>query len=88
MINVLGYWEPLRALIQNAEEHGFIHPKNVHLIQFINGPTDKSQHVDYDWGADVVKFLDQWQRHDWDGFGFDWSRTADGHQVNDNLDQV
>ncbi|KAH7107299.1 hypothetical protein BKA62DRAFT_764715 [Auriculariales sp. MPI-PUGE-AT-0066] len=88
LVNIYGYWEPLRALINNANGAGFIHPENVSLVSFIDGPSDHGQHVDYDWGADVLRFLDAWEPHKWAGYGFDWSRTVTDGQVQGNLDAV
>ena len=70
---MLGYFDPLKALIQNGVDFGFIHPKNVSLVTFIDCPEGEE---DWDWGAKVVEVLDGWVKPDWQGFGFDWTRKG------------
>lgn len=86
LINVLGYWDPLRALVKQGIASGFIHPQNEGLITWIDGPADRAAHADYDWGAEVVRVLDAWRPNGWTGYGFDWSRTASGHKSKGGLD--
>lgn len=78
----------MREMIKRGIAEGFISPKNEGLIIFVDGPSDESAHVDYDWGADVLRVLDEWQPNGWTGFGFDWSRTADGHKSTGGLEAV
>ncbi|KAJ7581506.1 hypothetical protein C8J56DRAFT_960237 [Mycena floridula] len=80
LLNVLGFYEPLRQLIQGGIEAGFITPKNKDLITFIDGPESHAEHEDYDWGAAGVNAIDNWKG----GIApplFDWSENQDGTRV-------
>jgi hypothetical protein len=78
LVNVLGYYNPLREQIAVAVKAGFIKEENVHLITFVDGPANMNEHTTFDWGQAVVKALDEWKPSGWKGFGFDWSKQLDG----------
>ena len=82
VLNVLSYYEPLRQLIRNGVQYGFINPRNEQLITFIDCPSDHSEHDSYDWGGAAIEALDKWQAVDRECY-YDWSegRQSGRHQV-------
>jgi len=77
LANVLGYWEPVRALIQGAIKAGFVQPAGVNLVKFVDGPADHSLHETFDWGKALVEEVDSWESHPSYSIGFDWTRPRD-----------
>ncbi|KZT20267.1 hypothetical protein NEOLEDRAFT_1140975 [Neolentinus lepideus HHB14362 ss-1] len=73
-LNVLSYWDPLRALLQNGVREGFIPEKNESLITFVDGPANSEEHLTFDWGKAALEALDGWNREERAGM-FDWSKT-------------
>lgn len=61
LANVLGYFEPIRALIQNGINDGFIPPTGMSLIKFVDGPSDHSLHPSFDWGKALLEEIDSWK---------------------------
>jgi hypothetical protein len=78
ILNVLGYYEPIRALLKNALEAGLVQPFNESLLVFVDGPADHSEHSSFDWGAAALSALDGWQRPAQNAFRFDWTLAAPG----------
>jgi hypothetical protein len=60
LINVLGFYEPLRALVQGAIGAGFIQARSEGIIVFVDGPTEHAQHAAFDWGAAALAALEGW----------------------------
>jgi hypothetical protein len=60
LLNVLSYYEPLRQLIRNGIEEGFIPADNESFVIFVNGPDAHSQHEAFDWGAAGLSALARW----------------------------
>jgi hypothetical protein len=82
LANILGYWDPLRQLIQTAIEHGYIHPDNTRLITFVDGPPNADEHESYDWGQALLDALDHWAGSE--GLPmFDWSK-----RMGDNITEA
>jgi len=77
VVNVNGFYNPLHQLIQNGIQEGFIQPKNQHLLRFVNGPDDLSQHESFDWGKAAMEALDNWQPVDAVIF-YDWTKRQSG----------
>lgn len=73
VLNVLGFYDPLRDLIQSAIRTGFIVPQNNGLVVFIDGPSDLSAHEAFDWGTPALEALENWKKPEFD-LGFDWSK--------------
>ena len=59
LVNILKYFDPLRAMIQNAVSLGFIKPKNERLIIFVDCPPDADP-ATFDWGAATLSAMDGW----------------------------
>lgn len=59
IINVLGFYDPLRALIQGSIASGFIKPINEGLVIFIDGPPG-IEPTEFDWGTAALTALDAW----------------------------
>ncbi|KAJ7150803.1 hypothetical protein C8R46DRAFT_1305626 [Mycena filopes] len=62
LMNVLGYYEPLRQLIRNGLEEGFIPADNESFVIFVNGPEAHSEHEAFNWGAAGLAALASWDR--------------------------
>ncbi|KAJ7627718.1 hypothetical protein DFH06DRAFT_1338889 [Mycena polygramma] len=60
LLNVLSYFEPLRQLIRNGIEEGFIPADNESFVIFVNGPDAHDEHKTFDWGTAGITALDSW----------------------------
>lgn len=60
LLNVLGYYDPLRQLVKNGIAAGFIQPFNESIILYVDGPSDRSAHVTFDWGSAALEMIDKW----------------------------
>lgn len=82
LVNVRGFYEPLRLLIQKGVEEGFILPVNETIIVFVDGPSSFDEHDNFDWGTATLQALDAWK---WDRVQplFKWS--TDGAPENEKL---
>ena len=78
LANVRGYFEPVRALIQNAIKDGFIKPGNAELIRFVDGPDDHSLHETFDWGTALLEALETWEGDPTLRLPFDWTKPKNG----------
>lgn len=77
LVNVLGFWEPLRQLVKSSIQHGFIKPVSENIIIFVDGPADQSLHETFDWGKATLQALDTWDiEHQ--ALPFDWTKRIDG----------
>ena len=61
VLNIHGYWDPLRELVRNGIKSGFILEKNEQLLRFVEGPEDHAEHEDFDWGKAALEALDTWE---------------------------
>ena len=77
LANVLGFYEPIRALIQGAIKAGYVQPAGVNLVRFVDGPSDHSLHESFDWGKALIEEVDSWEAHPSYSIGFDWTRPRD-----------
>ncbi|KAI0283869.1 lysine decarboxylase-domain-containing protein [Russula brevipes] len=59
LVNVLGFFDPLRALIKSSVAHGFINARNENLIGFVDCPPGADP-VTFDWGAAALNAMDNW----------------------------
>ncbi|KAJ7613103.1 hypothetical protein FB45DRAFT_981825 [Roridomyces roridus] len=60
LINVHGYFEPLRQLIRNGIAEGFIPADNENFVIFVDGPQDRLGHETFDWGRAGLAALEGW----------------------------
>ena len=60
LLNVLGFFDPLRALIKNAMGFGFIKAQNGKLMTFVDCPPEVDP-ATFDWGAAALSALDGWR---------------------------
>ncbi|GBE84564.1 LOG family protein [Sparassis crispa] len=88
LLNVRGFFSPLRDLISNGVEEKFIAAQNQGLAIFVDGPEDFSEHDSYDWGSAAVEALHQWTRPEWKGLGFDWTRGVEGKKGDDPMQAI
>ncbi|KAF9653848.1 hypothetical protein BDM02DRAFT_3182294 [Thelephora ganbajun] len=86
LANVLGFFDPLRALIQNGIEGGFIRPAGINLIKFVDGPSDHALHESFDWGKVLLEEIDSWKGDPSYNLGYDWTRPRDGGVKTEALD--
>ncbi|KAF9457233.1 hypothetical protein BDZ94DRAFT_1176017 [Collybia nuda] len=77
MLNVLGFYEPLRQLIQNGITEGFINAANYGLVIFVDGPEAHDEHEAFDWGNAAVKAVESWQPQSVTP-KYDWSKRLNG----------
>lgn len=83
LLNVLSFWEPLRALIRTSMEAGFIKNLSERLVTFVDGPTDLREHETFDWGKAALEAIDSWEG----GKNiplYDWSMESDSTQCEDS----
>jgi len=73
LLNVLSFWEPLRALIKGSIDAGFIKLENERLVIFVDGPVDTKDHDNFDWGEAALNALDNWEKGGTSPL-FDWSK--------------
>ncbi|KAH9978511.1 hypothetical protein BJV74DRAFT_859143 [Russula compacta] len=59
LVNVRGFFDPLRTLIKNSVASGFIQASNEDLIMFIDSPP-ASDPMTFDWGTAALSALDGW----------------------------
>lgn len=85
LANVLGFFDPIRALIQDAIEDGFIQPAAVNLVKFVDGPSDHSLHETFDWGGALLGELDSWKADPSYSLGFNWTRRRNGGEKREAL---
>lgn len=60
VLNVSGFYNPLRDLIHSGIRAGFISPQNENLIVFVDGPSSYDEHELFDWGAAGIKAIEGW----------------------------
>jgi hypothetical protein len=78
IVNVLNYFSSLRTQLSKGVDIGFIHPDNLALVTFVDGPDNEAEHADYDWGTAVIGALNNWKPGGWEGYGLDWTKKQDG----------
>lgn len=74
LLNVKSFWEPLRRLIDNAIQEGFIQEKKRDLVIFVDGPRDGSDASQFDWGQAAVDALEKWEAPS-EGGMYTWKAT-------------
>ena len=84
LVNVHGFWDPLRALIKSSVSFGFIKPESENIVVFVDGPEDRSLHEEFDWGPATLAALDKWDSKSIAVLPFDWTKRKSG-QGADNL---
>lgn len=75
LLNICGYYEPIRAMVKNAVDEGFIRAGTEQFAIFVDGPTNLEEHDDFDWGSAALKALDSWAFDDKVIKAFDWSNA-------------
>ncbi|GJJ11957.1 hypothetical protein Clacol_006195 [Clathrus columnatus] len=74
IVNVLEFFNPLRDLINAAVDNGFIYPTNAGLIVFVDGPTELSEHITFDWGTHAIQALQNWKKPNNYFTAFNWDK--------------
>ncbi|PPR08106.1 hypothetical protein CVT24_010567 [Panaeolus cyanescens] len=80
LVNVLSFWDPLRHLISNGINAGYIRPSNANLIIFVDGPSDHAQHLTFDWGKATTEAIGSWTPRNAPPL-FDWSIKLPGSRA-------
>ncbi|KAG5646699.1 hypothetical protein DXG03_002689 [Asterophora parasitica] len=77
LLNVKSFFDPLRQLICNGINEGYINPSNEALILFVDGPASHDEHDTFNWGAAAIEAVENWES---DGvkYLFDWTKRKDG----------
>jgi len=60
LVNVLGFFDPLRVLIKNSIATGFIRERNENLITFVDCPPGIDP-TSFDWGSAALSAMDGWR---------------------------
>lgn len=84
VLNVLGFYNPLRDLIRSGVSSGFIPPQSEALVIFVDGPSDLSAHETFDWGPPALNALENWRNPKVD-LGFDWTKKRGKKQETDTI---
>jgi len=61
ILNVKGYYEPLKALITGGISEVFIQQHNAGLATFIDGPSADVNESEFDWGRAALSALEAWE---------------------------
>lgn len=81
LLNVAGFYSPLREQIQRATTDGFITEKNSRLVRFLDGPSEQgngstSGGGTWDWGKEALAAMDRWVWDDKAGYaGLTWEES-------------
>ncbi|KAH9970366.1 hypothetical protein BGW80DRAFT_1176218 [Lactifluus volemus] len=59
LVNVHGFFDPLRALIKNSIASGFIQARNEDLIVFVDAPAGADPRT-FDWGRAALDAMSRW----------------------------
>ncbi|GAA6019313.1 hypothetical protein JCM10207_001259 [Rhodosporidiobolus poonsookiae] len=76
LLNVKGFYAPLKQFIENAISSGFIPPQNRNFLTFVDGPSSPSEDESFDWGKAALDTIREWKRQGSGGatpFSFEWS---------------
>ena len=84
VLNVHGFWDPLKQLIRNGIDSGFILAQNERLVRFVEGPEDRAEHESFDWGGAAIEALDTWEGISASHF-YNWHLRKDGEKEGDAL---
>jgi len=83
VLNILSFWEPLRQLIKNSVEEGYLRPENEGLLVFVDGPEDHNEHENFDWGNAGIKALETWEKANVSPL-FDWTKGVRDGEIDEN----
>ncbi|KIY48334.1 hypothetical protein FISHEDRAFT_73893 [Fistulina hepatica ATCC 64428] len=85
LLNVLNFYDPLRALVKNGVSAGFIRPQNGNIVIFVDGPSDHVDHETFDWGTAAFRALDAWKPDDISPI-YNWKLRKEGVNAHDPLE--
>ncbi|BGP17942.1 hypothetical protein JCM10213_003950 [Rhodosporidiobolus nylandii] len=74
LLNVDGFYGPIRQFVDNAVTSGFIPAQNRNFLTFVDGPS--AEDASFDWGKAALKAIRDWQAQGSGGatpFSFEWS---------------
>ncbi|ORX39982.1 lysine decarboxylase-domain-containing protein [Kockovaella imperatae] len=80
VLNINNIFTPLRTLLQNAVEAGFIQPQNLALVQILDLPGGAQANSDERqadaWGPATITALKEWSVSDDAGYGLKWDQPG------------
>ncbi|GAA6054627.1 hypothetical protein JCM3770_002911 [Rhodotorula araucariae] len=88
LLNINGFYSPLRAFINNAIASGFISESNRNFLVFIDAPSTSSASpaaASFDWGEAALQAIREWKEMGSGGatpYSFEWSsERGEGREV-------
>lgn len=75
LLNVRGYFDPLRAIFQGGVREGFIPPANEQLITIVDDPrrdSDSPEALEWNWGTAAMTAIENWEPI-MQNSNYDWS---------------
>ncbi|GAA5955954.1 hypothetical protein JCM3765_000053 [Sporobolomyces pararoseus] len=83
LLNVNGFYSPLRQFIEGAISSGFISPSNRNFLIFLDPPTTHEGET-FDWGKAALTAIEKWLQEGSGGaqaFELDWKDATDKKDV-------
>ncbi|KAF8334148.1 uncharacterized protein EI90DRAFT_3051243 [Cantharellus anzutake] len=74
LLNVCGYYEPLKLLISKGLEYGFIKQDFASLVVFVE-PTEDVVDENFDWGEATLSALNSWKMPEVGGIFKNWDMS-------------
>jgi predicted Rossmann-fold nucleotide-binding protein len=75
LLNVEGFYTPLREQIARATKDGFITANNSRLVRFLDGPGEDEQEA-WDWGKEALGAMERWEWDESAGYaGLTWESS-------------
>ncbi|BGP41685.1 hypothetical protein JCM10449v2_005676 [Rhodotorula kratochvilovae] len=86
LLNINGFYSPLRQFINNAIDSGFISESNRNFLVFVDGPsTTRPVPASFDWGQAALQAIKEWKEMGSGGatpYSFEWSsERGEGREV-------
>jgi len=84
LLNIFGFYSPLRQMIRDAVDSGFIPPNNIALAIFVDCP-EGTDPAAFDWGNAALQALEAW-KHVEGPRNFDWTLERKVETVGEKLE--
>ncbi|KZO90383.1 hypothetical protein CALVIDRAFT_542710 [Calocera viscosa TUFC12733] len=84
LLNIFNFYSPLRQMIRDAVDSGFIPPNNIRLAVFVDCP-EGIDPGDFDWGNAALDALEDW-KHVKGPRNFDWTLQQKAEAVGEKLE--
>lgn len=74
LLNVAGFYTPLRQQIERATADGFITPSNSRLVRFLE--REEGEGEAWNWGREALRAMEEWVWDDRAGYaGLTWEES-------------